>query len=296
MFFESTGRKAQNGFIRVDGQTLHVAVRPGDKSTVPLLIFNGIGANLELLEPFVDALEGIETICYDVPGVGASPTPLLPYRFSGHARIAAHLLNALDAPVVDVIGVSWGGALAQQFAHQYPRRCRRLILAATSPGAVMVPGKPKVLMKMASPKRYTNPNYLKEIASTIYGGKFRSDPELARKHGSKIRSQGGKGYYFQLFAGAGWTSIHWLRKLKQPTLVLAGTDDPLIPLINAKALAALIPKSKLVTFDCGHLFLITHKEEMAKVISEFLTEHDPLGEFTTEEITDEEIAGIAETA
>ena len=84
-------------------------------------------------------------------GGGGSPAPTLPYRFRGLARLANDLLDELGyRGQVDAIGVSWGGALAQTFAFHFPDRCRRLILAATSPGVIMVPGKLSVLMKLAN--------------------------------------------------------------------------------------------------------------------------------------------------
>ena len=70
--------------------------------------------------------------------------------------------------------------------------------------------------------------------------------------------------------GRGWTSLPWLHRLRQPTLVMAGDDDPLIPLINARLLHRLIPRSELKVFDCGHLFLMTRPEESAAAIAEFL--------------------------
>ena len=136
----------------------------------PLLIFNGIGANIELVEPFLDALDGPEAVVFDVPGVGGSPAPTLPYRPSTLARLAARLLDQLGHDQVDVLGVSWGGALAQQFAFQQGERCRRLVLAATSPGHLMVPGKLTVLLKMATPRRYKDPDYMRRVAGDIYGG------------------------------------------------------------------------------------------------------------------------------
>src|SRR5690606_37844733 len=113
-----------------------------------------------------------------------------------------------DYGQVNAIGVSWGGALAQQFAHDYPERCKKLVLAATSAGAVMLPGKPKVLWRMASPKRYIQPSYGVQIAPDIYGGAFRRDPKLALAHASKVRSGGKMGYYWQLFAGLGRSEEH----------------------------------------------------------------------------------------
>ena len=121
----------------VEGQMLRVGIRCGDKARAPLLLFNGIGANIELVEPFLDALHGPEAIIFDVPGVGGSPSPWLPYRPSTLARLSAQLLDQLGHAQVDVLGLSWGGALAQQFAFQQGKRCRRLVLAATSPGHLM---------------------------------------------------------------------------------------------------------------------------------------------------------------
>src|SRR5204862_4713830 len=75
----------------------------------------------------------------------------------------------------------------------------------------------------------------------------------------------------QLLAGCGWTSLPWLRLLAQPTLVMAGTDDPLVPFANGRILASLIRDARLVTIDDGHLFLVTKARESAGMISEFLS-------------------------
>jgi poly(3-hydroxyalkanoate) depolymerase len=254
----------------VEGQTLRVGIRRGEKVRPPLLLFNGIGANIELVEPFLDALDGPEAIIFDVPGVGGSPSPWLPYRPSSLARLSAQLLDQLGHERVDVLGVSWGGALAQQFAFQQGKRCRRLVLAATSPGHLMVPGKLTVLLKMATPRRYRDPHYMKRVAGDIYGGALRASPELLRQHLRHVHWSSDYGYYLQLLAGFGWTSLPWLRFLAQPTLVMAGTDDPLVPVVNGRILASLIPDARLVTIDDGHLFLVTSPGVSAAVISEFL--------------------------
>ena len=136
----------------------------------------------------------------------------------------------------------------------------------------MVPGRPKVLLKMASPRRYIQPSHGVKIAPDIYGGAFRRDPHLAENHANKVRSSGKLGYYWQLFAGLGWTSIHWLHKIRQPTLILAGDDDPLIPLVNMRLLAWRIPNSELHIIDDGHLFLITRAQSVAPLIMTFLSE------------------------
>ena len=257
--------------IDLDGQLLRVAVRRGSDASPPLLLFNGIGANLELVEPFVAALDDVTVIVFDVPGVGGSPAPLLPYRFSTLAVLADKLLTRLGyTDPVDVLGVSWGGALAQQFAHLYPKRCRRLILAATSPGVIMVPARLSVLSKLVGPRRYTDPSYLKQIGAEIYGGAYRHDAALLEEHSRHIQAPRGRGYLYQLLAASGWTSLPWLGGLRQTTLVMHGNDDPIVPLANAKILAARIRNATLQVIDDGHLFLITRAREVAPVVKRFL--------------------------
>lgn len=262
---------------KVDGLTIRYGRTQANGSAIPLLLFNGIGATIELLAPFANAMRksGFASIAFDVPGVGGSVTPLLPYRFSRIARGVEHLLRDIGVSgPVDVLGVSWGGALAQQFVHQYPARCRRLVLAATSAGAVMVPGRPSVLKNMINPRRYSDKDFMTKIGAELYGGRFREDPGLIHEHTRHMSPQSGRGYLWQMLAAAGWTSILWLRRIKQPTLVLMGRDDPIVPLVNGRILAGLIPNSRLVTIDDGHLFLLSRIHDIVPVIRDFLNANE----------------------
>jgi poly(3-hydroxyalkanoate) depolymerase len=258
--------------VTIDGQLLQVAIRRGGGSAPPLLLFNGIGANWELAKPFLEALTSTTAIIFDVPGVGGSPRTLLPYRPSTLARLAAGLVAKLGYAEVDVAGVSWGGGIAQQFAHQYPKLCRRLVLAATAPGLTMVPASPAVLWKMATPRRYVDKDYMNRIAADIYGGAFRDDPSLIGRHADAMHGARHLGYLYQLLAMSGWTSLPWLWSLPQPTLVLMGRDDPLVPPINGHILASLIPNAELRLIDDGHLFFVTQPAETAAVIEAFLAD------------------------
>src|SRR6266704_2604119 len=196
---ETTRPPIETRTITIRGQRLRVAIRKGDGTRTPLLLLNGIGVNLEVLQQFVDALDpAIAVIRFDVPGTGGSPAPLIPYRFSAHARLVTKMLDQLGYQQVDVLGVSWGGALAQQFAFQYPVRCRRLILVSTGTGALMVPGNPSALAKMATPRRYQDPAYMAQIAGEIYGGKMRTRPELAHEVAQTARLGSGLGYFYQI--------------------------------------------------------------------------------------------------
>src|SRR5215475_7132676 len=258
--------------IDVGTQRLRIAIRPGRGEKPPLLLCNGIGASIELVEPLLNALDGVETIAFDAPGVGGSPPPTLPYRFWNLACLVARLLDQLGYHEVDALGVSWGGGLAQQFALQYPGRCRKLILAATSAGALMVPGRLSVISKLLSPRRYFDPSYMARIAPEIYGGEYRQNPDLGRSYAYERKSMQPDrlGYFYQLFAAIGWTRLPWLPLLRQPTLVLAGSDDPIAPVINARILASLIPQAQLHIVNSGHLFLVTRAQEVAPIIKQFL--------------------------
>ena len=258
--------------VGVGGQHLRVAVRPGDGTRTPLVLANGIGASLELLQPFVDALDpSIEVLRFDVPGVGGSPLPRAPYRLPGLARLVARLLDQLGYPTVDLLGISWGGGLAQQFALSQGGRCRRLVLVATGTGMLMVPGRPRVLAHMATPRRYLDPDHAARIAADLYGGSIRSDPARAREllHG-RTRVGPRRGYLYQLAAGAGWTSMPLLPWIRQPTLLLAGDDDPIIPLINARIMRRLLPNAELHVYHGGHLGLLTEAAELAPIVDRFL--------------------------
>jgi len=261
--------------MRVLGQRVRYTVRPGTAPAArrrPLVLCNGIGASLEVLTPFVDALpRSIEVVRFDVPGVGGSPLPNVPYTFAGLSLLLRRMLDRLDYRQVDVLGLSWGGALAQQFAFQHPFRCRRLVLVGTGTGVLMVPAKPAVLHKMITPRRYRDRQFAREVAADLYGGKVREDPSCIQDL-LHLRNVVGsrRGYALQLAAGWGWSSLPALPLIRQPTLVVAGRDDPIIPLVNARVMNKLLPSGELHIHQDGHLGLITSAAELAPVIAEFL--------------------------
>jgi len=276
--------------VAIGGQLIRVAVRPARRGLpglpglhrghsqrsrpprTPLLLINGIGASLELLQPFVDEVDpALEVIRFDVPGVGGSPLPVAPYRFTGLCRLIGALLTELGHDRADVLGISWGGAVAQHFAAFQRARCRKLVLVGTATGAIMVPARPSVLARMATPRRYTDRGYLGQVAGDLYGGSARTDPgRVTAAMNAHNRVGSSRGYLYQLTAGLGWTSVPFLPMLRQPTLVLSGNDDPIIPVANARLMHRLIPDSTLHIYAGGHLALVTEAAELAPVVSRFL--------------------------
>lgn len=258
--------------VDVGGRRVRTGTWPGDAGGTPLLVCNGIGANLEVLEPLVRALPDVKTIVFDMPGTGGSPAPALPYCFGRASRWVLDLLAALGVEgKVDVMGVSWGGMLAQALAFEAPERVRRLVLAGTSPGALMVPGRPDVLLRLASPARYRAVAAMRRDAGAIYGGRM-ADPEAAAVHAAATVPPSLRGYLYQMLAIWGWSSLPWLWRLRAPALVMHGRADPIIPAINARAMALLLPRARLVEIDDGHLFMLTSAEETAVHLRGFLAE------------------------
>jgi len=268
--------------LAVDGRQLRIAVRPARRGfpgpgvvarRTPLLLINGIGASLELLEPFVRALDpACEVIRFDPPGVGGSAEPSGPYRFTGLCALIASMLTELGVDVVDVLGISWGGAVAQHFAAFQRARCRRLVLVSTATGSLMVPARPSVLAHLVTPRRYLDRGFMERVAGSIYGGSAREDPGRiadAMNNGNRVGPS--RGYLYQLTAGAGWTSVPFLPLLRQRTLILSGDDDPIIPLANARLMKLLIPKARLHVFHGGHLGLVSEAAELAPIVDAFLT-------------------------
>ncbi len=276
---DSTRRRDRLRTVAVRGVSARVSVRPGRQDYAdkpPLLLCNGIGASFEALQPLVDHLHPDRgVIRFDVPGIGGSPLPPTPYALPALSSWVTALVARLGHQEFDVLGLSWGGALAQQLALQSRRRVRRVVLVATGTGSLMVPGSPSVLAKMLTPRRHRDPAYAASIAAEIYGGSMRHDPGRgADLLHATTRSGPKRGYYYQLAATTGWTSLFMLPLVRQPVLVMGGDDDPIVPLVNARVLARMIPRARLHVYQGGHLGILTESDELAPVVDHFLDAPD----------------------
>jgi poly(3-hydroxyalkanoate) depolymerase len=272
-------RDERTEMVPVAGMQLRVSVRPGagfapsrlSASSPPLLLCNGIGAPIEMWSPFRDPL-GRPTIAFDAPGVGESSVPLIPPTMAGIARAVLGLLDHLGVPVVDVLGVSWGGALAQELARHGGDRVRRLVLCATMAGGAPVPGDPRVLAILATPLRYWSPSYLDRVAPRLYGPDVAGNDEMMA-HQRRVRftrAPSTRGYVTQVLALRRFASVLWLHRLRQPTLVLTGESDRIVPVANGRILASRIPNARLEVVEGGHLFLLTHPTQIGRRVNDFL--------------------------
>lgn len=257
-------------FLQAGGLRLRIG-RCGEGR--PLLLITGIGAHLEMWAPLARHADGLELIGFDPPGAGLSQRPHLPMRMGGLAAVVEHLMDELGLDRVDVLGYSWGGGLAQELARRAPERVGRLVLCATAPGLGGVPPRPLAALMLATPARYYHPRLFALSVPYIAGGRTgRERGLLADQAADRLRRPPDLlGYAFQLYAASGWSSLLWLHRLRQPTLVVAGEQDPSVPLGNARLLAARIPDARLhVVAGGGHLFLLDEPENVVPAILDFL--------------------------
>jgi poly(3-hydroxyalkanoate) depolymerase len=257
--------------LTIMGTRVRVSVRG---TGTPLLLIMGIGGSLDMWQPLERSLTplGYQTISFDLPGSGASPAVFPPRRMPGLACIALGVLEALDIEQADLLGVSFGGIVAQEVARLDDTRVRRVVLAATGPGLGGIPAHPVVLAHMSTPLRYWSPRYAQRIGPSIYGGAARRDDGLHERMSARFeRPPSLLGYAGQLYAISWWTSLPWLHRVRKPVLVLHGDDDPIAPLANARLLARLLPDARLVVLEgSGHLFLLDEPELAARHVDDFL--------------------------
>lgn len=200
--------------VKLGSTTMRVSV-VGDGPTV--LLCSGLSSPLETWGSLIDHLSPAahRFVAFDVPGVGESPNTCRPVRIGRVATLAARLLDHVDVARAHVIGYSWGGAVAQHFAWRESDRLDRLVLASTSVGLGGVPGHPFAVGHLAS--------------TTVTG------------------------LMGQVGAIATWSSLPWLRHITAPTLVLAGSDDLLVPPLNAHLLGWAISQAEVkVLPGLGH--------------------------------------------
>jgi poly(3-hydroxyalkanoate) depolymerase len=256
--------------LSVDRVSLRVSTRHGDRPGRPLLLCNGIGAPLELLDPLRDHLS-MPTIAFDAPGAGESSTPAYPPTLRGVGRLVRGMLDQLGYAEVDVLGISWGGLLTQELARR-DTRVRRIVLVSTAAGGLLVPGRPQALLALADTRRYDDPVHLARVATKLYGPEIVEDPSFLLRQAAvrQERPPSKRGYLYQQLALRRFGSALWLRKLTQPTLVLHGDSDPIVPAVNARILANLIPHAQLEIMSGGHLFALTKAEATARSIEAFL--------------------------
>jgi pimeloyl-ACP methyl ester carboxylesterase len=245
----------------------------------PLLLIMGLGGGSSLWWRQVAFFSPeYEVTVYDSRGVGCSDKPDIPYSMDMLVGDAAGLLESLGIASAQVYGVSMGGMVAQELALRHPKLVSSLILGSTTCGgshAVMPPQ--ETLQKLFSIMSLSPEEAVKVSTSVTFSAGF------IERHPQKIREwliKGAEslpspmGFRRQAEAVAGFDTYDRLRQISAPTLILAGTEDQLIPAENSRILASRIPNAELVFFEgAGHGYLWEAEEEANRVVRGFLHRH-----------------------
>src|SRR5580693_3318872 len=212
------------------------------------------------------------TLALDNRGIGQSDVPQGPYPIALMASDAAAAMDAASIESAHVFGVSMGGMIAQEFALQYPRRVRSLILGCTAAGGHhAVQSEPEALEALL--RRDVTPEEAKEtIIPFIYDPatpRERIDEDMAIRMKWYPTPQG---YMGQLQGIFGWESYSRIAQISAPTLVIHGETDRLVPAGNARLIAEKIPGAKLVLIPhASHIFETDQPAAAHHAIFEFLT-------------------------
>jgi len=253
------------------GIKLRVFTRDLDQDAVPLVFCNGLGQAIEILFPLMKELAGRPIIAFDAAGVGLSDVPGEPASIPDHAAMLTEVLDALGVDRCDVLGISWGGAVAQQLAKDMPTRVRKLVLAVTSAGGLgSWWGSPVALGEIFFPLRYSSKAYGNFIGPLMYGGEAVWNRSLFREYSKHAVAPSLTGYFAQVKALCSWNSLFWFGELQQPTQIIGGTMDALIPIANQMLLATLKPDAQLKVFQAGHLLMYSRRSEIGALVTEFL--------------------------
>ncbi len=262
---------AEERYVDFAGRSVRVRVH-GQGS--PLLLINGLGANVSTWSPLLEQLNGFEVITFDAPGTGRSAAPYTPYAISRVAEVARVVLDDVGHERADVLGYSLGGAVAQHLAFSEPERVRRLTLVSSSCGVGGLPGSLPALLAVSTPLRhYTKSGYraAMRLINLALAEKERGvvDRHIAAWHQEPAPSM--IGYMLQMTAFSTFNSLPWLHRVSQPTLVLSGEQDRLMPVANSAILASRLPNARLRVFEhWGHYLLHDPESGAGATVASFL--------------------------
>jgi 3-oxoadipate enol-lactonase len=227
-----------------------------------VLFFNGSGATLKGTELLLRSLsKECEVLAHDQRGLGLTSIPEGPYTMAQYAADAAALLDHVGWKTCVVIGMSFGGMVAQEFAVTFPERVERLALLCTSAGGSAGSSFPLHELSVLSTKERA------EKMVTINDTRF--TPEWLATHSADAQminmfndfaaipkdSEVIRGEHLQLEARKYHDVVDRLHRIVAPTFIAAGKFDGLAPSVNSEAILELIPDATLSVYEGGHILL-----------------------------------------
>jgi pimeloyl-ACP methyl ester carboxylesterase len=263
--------------VTANGVRLHFERRG---SGPPLVFFNGSGATLETSAPLITPFtERFDVVAHDQRGLGRSSSPPGDWSMADYASDAAALLDQVGWSACRVVGVSFGGMVAQEFAVTWPERVQRLALACTSPGGPDLASYP--LHELAQRPldeqveigmRILDSRFTDEWLSEHPADRGLADLMSSRRGAPKSDEQK-RGEEGQLHARSTHDVRDRLSRITCPTLVAAGRYDGIAPPANSEYIAAHIPNAELRMYEGGHLFFLQDGQALPDILT-FLSGDD----------------------
>jgi len=239
-----------------------------------LLFLNGSGATLEssalLIAPF---REHFDLVAHDQRGLGRTSRPPDPYSMADYAADAAALLDEVGWSTCSVVGVSFGGMVAQELAVTWPGRIERLALACTSPGGPELASYPLHELAALAPEeraaigarlldtRFT-PEWLADHAADRALAEM-----MAERQAAAVSDDEQRGRMAQLEARRHHDVVDRLGAITAPTLVACGRYDGIAPLANSEAIAARVPGAELRVYEGGHTFFAQDAAALPEILA-----------------------------
>lgn len=266
----------QRGHVRIGDVRLAYALY-GDGA--PLLLIEGLGYGSWMWFKQVPAFaDRYRVVVFDNRGVGDSDKPDEPCSTAQMADEAAGLLDRLGLGSAHILGVSLGGMIAQELALRRPDLVRGLILACTTLGGqAAVPMSPVTMQALLSLRHDLPPDeaLLQAMETAVSGAYFeQARDELRRIVAWRLeRPTPRHAWLRQWGAGAAHDTARRAEGIRAPTLVLAGDEDRIVPIENARLLAARVPGAHLEVFPGGgHLFFIEQADRFNQAVLRFLAQ------------------------
>jgi 3-oxoadipate enol-lactonase len=237
-----------------------------------VLFFNGSGGSIEGSQLLINAFaKTCQVLVHDQRGLGKTSVPEGPYTMADYANDAAALLDHVGWQTTNVIGLSFGGMVAQEFAVTFPDRVDRLVLMCTSAGGSA--GSSYPLHQLAQLPTDERNKALRLLTDTRFTDEWLAsnplDAEIMRLQEDRPNSEKTalqlQGERLQLEARMSHDVTDRLHLISSPTLITAGRFDGIAPLANSQAIAERIPNSTLNMYEGGHPFLSQDRQAMRDI-------------------------------
>ena len=265
----SNEKEYSDSFFTHDGCIFFYDVRGSGQ---PLLFLNGSGSTIDAVSLLVDYFAKSFTVgIHDQRGLGKTSIPEGPYSMAQYAADAVALADHLGWKTFNVLGISFGGMVAQELAVTYPERVERMVLCCTSPGGDG--GSSYPLHELALLGSEARADESLRLSDTRFNDQWFIDhpedemyrrPVVATADAEKRRGES-----LQLEARRYHDVWNRLPNVTAEVLIASGTFDGIAPPANGQAIALRIASSEYREYNGGHMFFIQDRSALKEIVEFF---------------------------